>query len=294
MMVFLVILLAVVAIGVMVLLTQTQSLKKTKLLLKESQDKTLKLEQKIESSHLELKKNRDELEREKNALREARDLAKKKQKRLANTNEAEPQFSANEAAMTNKNLEDSKKALDAMEAQLEQLKGEQKQKEETIRSSVVAELSKNDADKETEIAGLKKQIDDLKEELKKQKRLMRPEGVKVDLKTLPDEAAAEFARVFRKAEQHERLHGVARAKLHLAQEKFTELQKRYFSVCRELALLAGNEEEIEPIKARDIAEKMVSNHKMPSHEKSSQDQNISSKTHNDGDEENNTDSQQPS
>jgi hypothetical protein len=89
---------------------------------------------------------------------------------------------------------------------------------------------------------------------------MRPEGNKIDLKTLPDEAACEFARVFRKAEQHERLHGIARAKLHLAQEKFTDLQKRYFSVCRELAVAVGNQNDIEPTAARDIAEKIVSGH----------------------------------
>ena len=51
---------------------------------------------------------------------------------------------------------------------------------------------------------LKKKISELQDELKKQKRLMRPEGNKIDLKSLPDEAASEFARVFRKAEQHER------------------------------------------------------------------------------------------
>jgi hypothetical protein len=47
----------------------------------------------------------------------------------------------------------------------------------------------------------------------------------------------------------------------LAQEKFTELQKRYFSVCRELAVLAGNKkDELSTVDARDVAEKIVVEH----------------------------------
>src|SRR5260221_13993756 len=106
------------------------------------------------------------------------------------------------------------------------------------------EIEKKQSEKNSEIEYLKKKIAELQEELKKQKRLLRPEGNKIDLKTLPDEAAGEFARVYRKAEHHERLHGIARAKLHLAQEKFTDLQKRYFAVCRELAVAVGKNESI--------------------------------------------------
>jgi hypothetical protein len=47
------------------------------------------------------------------------------------------------------------------------------------------------------------------------------------------------------------------AKLQLAQEKFTDLQKSYFSVCRELAVSVGKNEDIDVKDARDVAEKIV-------------------------------------
>lgn len=250
--------LVIVAVAIMLLLTQRQAVANMKGLLKNAQEKNIQLENRIETSRDELKRNKEELERERNALREARELNKKKLRRHAI---AEDQLtSPHEADMTNKALEDSQKAIHAMESQIDQLKKDQSHNEDAIRARLSEEMEKKQLEKGSEIDELKKKIGDLQDELKKQKRLMRPEGNKIDLKTLPDEAASEFARVYRKAEQHERLHGIARAKLHLAQEKFTELQKRYFSVCRELAVSAGNQDNIEPKAAREIAEKIVADH----------------------------------
>lgn len=249
----------IVAVAVMVVLSQRQSVKNMRNLLKQAQEKSIQLEQKIEISRNELRKSKEELEREKNALRDARELNKKKLRRQSSF-ETNLQTSTHEANMINKELDDKEKVILAMEAQIEQLKKEQVHNEENVRTRLSEEWNKKEHDKNLEMAELKKKITDLQEELKKQKRLMRPEGNKIDLKTLPDEAASEFARVYRKAEQHERLHGIARAKLHLAQEKFTELQKRYFSVCRELAVLAGNKADLEPKEAREIAEKIVADH----------------------------------
>lgn len=247
--------LVIVAIAIMVVVSQRQAVNKMANLLKQAQEKTILLEQKITTSRDDLKKSKEDLERERNALREARELTKKKLRRQANA-ESDQKFQS-EAAMNNTASDDSQKAILALEAQIENMKREQTENEDTIRARLSAEMDKKNNERESEVESLKKKIADLSEELKKQKRLMRPEGNKIDLKTLPDEAASEFARVFRKAEQHERLHGIARAKLHLAQEKFTELQKRYFTVCRELAVLAGDKSEDEPLAARDFAEKLV-------------------------------------
>lgn len=251
-----IVLIVVAAVALMAVMSQRQSVNKMKDILKQTQDKTLQLEQKLESSRDELRKSKEELERNRNALSEARELNKKKLRRK------EQDFSNNdnEAAMTNKMMDDNQMALNALETQIEQLKKEHGQNEEAVRVQCEQEFSKKLEASNKEAAELKKKISELQEELKKQKRLLRPEGNKIDLKTLPDEAAGEFARVFRKAEHHERLHGIARAKLQLAQEKFTDLQKRYFSVCRELAVLAGKNEEIDQNAARDVAEKLVLDH----------------------------------
>lgn len=247
----------VLALAVMVMLSQRQTVAKMKDLLRQAQDKTIQLEQKIEGSREELKRNREELERGKSALKDARELSKKKLRRQA---EQDNQKSENEAVMTNMTMDDNQIALAALEAQIEQLKKEQGQHEDAIRQTMAEEFNKKQQASLQEISDFKKKIADLQEELKKQKRMLRPEGNKIDLKTLPDEAAGEFARVYRKAEHHERLHGIARAKLHLAQEKFTDLQKRYFSVCRELAVAVGKNENIAPAEAREIAEEIVAEH----------------------------------
>lgn len=261
-MIAVVISLVVVAVSVMFVIAERRSKDSMKQLLKQAQETSIRLEQKIQSSKDELRKSKEELEREKTSLRDAREQTKKKLRRAQA--EVLPTTSP-EAAMTDKLIEDKEKALLAMETQIEQLKKEQTNTEDIVRAKLSSELAHKEQEKDKQIDELKKKISDLQEELKKQKRLLRPEGNKIDLKSLPDEAAGEFARVFRKAEQHERLHGIARAKLHLAQEKFTELQKRYFSVCRELALLAGanGKADVEPTAAREIAEKLVADHQHP-------------------------------
>lgn len=248
--------LVVVVIAAMILVSQRQSVASMKNQLKQAQERTIDLEHKIESSRVELRKSKEELEREKNSLRDARELAKKKLRTKANGENMEQRGQT----IMNSVVDDSHKAISALEAQIEQLKKEQGQNEQALRARFLEEQSKDESEKSSQIEGFKKRIAELEADLKKQRRLMRPEGNKIDLKTLPDEAAGEFARVYRKAEQHERLHGIARAKLHLAQEKFTELQKRYFSVCRELAVLAGHKGD--EMAARDTAESIV-NKTMP-------------------------------
>jgi len=257
MMIAVIVSLVLVAVAAMIVVSERRSVSTMKKLLKQAQENSIQLENKIQSSRDELRKSKEELEREKSALREAREQAKKKLKRA----QSEEGKIIPEAVMSDKLLEDKERAISAMETQIEQLKKEQGQQEEALKAKLSAERAGLEHEKNQEVEDLKKRINELQEELKKQKRLMRPEGHKIDLKALPDEAASEFARVFRKAEQHERLHGIARAKLHLAQEKFTELQKRYFSVCRELALLAGKQStENDPNAARDIAEDLVAKH----------------------------------
>src|SRR5579871_35728 len=259
-MIYLIASLVIAAIAFMIILSQRQSVTNAKRLLHEAQERNVQLEQKFTTSRDELRKAKDELDREKTALRDARDLNKKKLRRLANADSDQNLPESEAVYMSNKAFDDSQKAMQALEAQIEQMKKEQSLHDEALRAQLSSEIEEKSREKARELDELKKKNSELLEEVKKQKRLMRPEGHKIDLKSLTDDVASEFARVFRKAEQHERLHGIARAKLHLAQEKFTELQKRYFSVCRELAVMSGSQSNVEPQQARDIAEKMVAEH----------------------------------
>jgi chromosome segregation ATPase len=251
-----IILAVVVALAIMIVVSQRQSVIKMHNQLRQAQEKTIDLEQKISVSRDELKRNREELERGKTALKDARELSKKK---LRRQNDNDNQKIEQEAVMT-MSMDDNEKALAALEAQIEQLKKDQGQQEAALRQQLAEEFTKKQQSSQSELGEFKKKFAELQEELKKQKRLMRPEGNKIDLSSLPDEAAGEFARVYRKAEHHERLHGIARAKLQLAQEKFADLQKRYFSVCRELAVAVGKDENIAPAQAREVAEEIVAEH----------------------------------
>lgn len=256
-MVAIVILMVVIFVAGMIIFGQQASVQKAKKMLRLEQENLLKLEKKVEEARTELRKHKDELERNKNELQQARELSRKKLKKQSQI-ETEPNVGS-EIAMITKALDDSYKAISAMETQMDKLKEEHEKNEFATRQKLEAEFNEERSSKDEEIAELKNKLAKAVEDLKKQKRLIRPEGVKIDLTTLPDEASAEFARLYRKAENNDRLHGIARAKLLLAQEKFAELQKRYFGVCRELALLAGKNENIEPAKAREVAEDIVKN-----------------------------------
>lgn len=259
-MTMIIVLLVLITVGLMLFFMQRQGLVKAKNMLKLEQEKRIELEKKLDLVRIDFKKSKEELEKGKLALKEARELAKKKIKRKME-GDNEP-HDGSEIAMTAKALEDSYKAISALEIQMETLKEDQQKNETVLKSELLDKFSQEILAKNKEIDDLKIKLNESLEEVKRQKRLMRPEGQKIDLKSLPDEAAAEFSRIYRKAEQHERLHGIARAKLHLAQEKFTELQKRYFNICRELALLSGHKEELDATKARDIAEDLVSDHQV--------------------------------
>jgi len=251
-----IVLAVVVALAIMIVVSQRQSVNKISGQLRQAQEKTIELEQKIVASRDELKRNREELERGRNALKDARELSKKKLRRQAENDQQKNEY---EAVMT-MSMDDNQKALTALETQIEQLKKEHEQHEETLRQELTEEFNKKQQATQQEIGDFKKKITDLNEEIKKQKRLLRPEGNKIDLASLSDETAGEFARLYRKAKHYQQLQGIAQAKLHLAQEKFADLQKRYFSVCRELAVAVGKDENIAPVEARNVAEEIVAEH----------------------------------
>src|SRR5580700_7538930 len=97
-----IVLAVVLALAIMVVVSQKQSVNKMKELLRESQDKTMQLEQKIENTRGELKRSRDDLLKGQNALKDARELGKKKLRR-----QSEQDQQMDEAVMNTSNNGDN-------------------------------------------------------------------------------------------------------------------------------------------------------------------------------------------
>ncbi|MDA0712637.1 MAG: hypothetical protein O2897_01445 [bacterium] len=66
-----------------------------------------------------------------------------------------------------------------------------------------------------------------------------------------------MAKMLRKLDNYEKMYGVTQGKLQMSQERFSEMQKRYFAVCRELALAVGSDEKTDDVEARNIAENII-------------------------------------
>ena len=161
-----------------------------------------------------------------------------------------------------------KKAILGLEKQIEITQKEaaatardaEKNATEMVAGKLEAEKAKANAERANakEAIDAKKMVEKTLEELRasiKKKAEARPDipGSGLDLKALPTEVVQELARYFRKAEHFEKLHGVVQGQLQLAQDRFNEQQKRYFAVCRELAVVAGKTPGSD-LEARTIAE----------------------------------------
>ena len=88
------------------------------------------------------------------------------------------------------------------------------------------------------ITKLSQELESYKEKQRRreaQERASR-EALPPELQKLPETVLPQVARIYRKAEQNEKLLALGRGKLQLLQERLSELQKRYFAVCRDLAL----------------------------------------------------------
>lgn len=229
-MVFIVISLVLISIFLMLFLQQRSVLKKIQQELSQEYAKSIQFEQKFESSKEEFRKNKEELERKKNELQDLKESSKKKMRRLM---ESDVNNRHNEDNMNDRILDDSNKTILALENVIETLKNDH----ENEKNSLVENIKKDFHALEE---NLRNEINKLQEELKKHKKGAKLEGYKIDFSLLPNDVATEVVRIIKKSQQDERLNGINRAKLLLAQEKFATLQKRYFEVCREYAIVMGN------------------------------------------------------
>lgn len=227
--------------------------------LAESRSTSTGHEDKLEGLRKELGSVKEELQRKAKALEEAREEARKRARRegkkakAEDEKDAEPKDDPRDAEIAR-----LKKAIGAVEQQLSQVKASADKELKAARDEARAELEGDLKAKADEVVALKRTLDELRESIKR-KAEERPNvpGTTLDLKALPAEAVQELARYFRKAEEFERLYAIAQGKVQLASERQQELQRRYYAVCRELAVAAGNDAGSSDEEVRKLAESLV-------------------------------------
>jgi len=193
-------------------------------------------ESKLASLRHEMGSLREDLLKKAKALDESRDAAKKKLRKEAQKGgrgEGADE-SAGAAASDDAATQELRKMISALEMQLAGMKTETQKEWNLEKINLLKEHASAVDNMNAKIAAL----EDEREKLTslRQKRRKDLADAKIPVDTLSDDVVDEMARLYRKAEQYEALNGMARGKLQLAQERYADLQKRYFAVCRELAL----------------------------------------------------------
>lgn len=218
-------------------------------------------EGRLEELRKELGAAREDAARKQKALEEARAEAKKRARREGKKMQREDEITEGSTDVSSGSREEVKRltqTIAALEQQVATLQRELEERVSAARAEARAELEGQLAKAREETAAVQKTLDELRESVRR-KAEERPDvpGTTLDLKALPTEAVQELARYFRKAEEFERLYGVASGRLQLAQERALDLQRRYYAVCRELALLTGSSEPASDEEARQAAEAVI-------------------------------------
>ena len=212
------------------------------------------LESKLNGVRQEISSLKDDNQRKTKALDEARDNAKKRLRKDAQKSDSE----GADDASSDSEIDRLKRTLAAMESQIRTMKESSEQSVVAATSAIEAAHSKELAKLKNEIESLEDQVSQAKGETNKRRQnLSKQLATPVDLAALPTEVVGELARLMRKTEQHEKMHGILQGKHQLAQERYQELQRRYFAVCRELALVALPKAETSDEDARQLAESVV-------------------------------------
>jgi chromosome segregation ATPase len=212
------------------------------------------LDSKLNALRQEVSKLKEDNQRKNKLLDEARENARKKLRK-------EAQKEGNDGGVVvddDSEIGRLKRTLSAMESQIRTMK-------ESADQGVQAAKTALESEHQKELSALQNQIEKLEEALslakgesnKRRQQLSKQLATPVDLSTVPSEVVSELSRLMRKAEQHEKMHGILQGKQQLAQERYQELQRRYFAVCRELALVALPQTEATDEAAQKLAESVV-------------------------------------
>lgn len=149
-----------------------------------------------------------------------------------------PQQASSLAEARRQDKPDSGSEADKLRQEVQALTHQLQLAKEETQKQVAQEWQQRLQEQKSVIDRLGKEVDSYKEKQKRreaQERASR-EALPPELQQLPETVLPQVARVYRKAEQNEQLLALGRGKLQLVQERLGELQKRYFTVCRELAL----------------------------------------------------------
>jgi chromosome segregation ATPase len=212
-------------------------------------------EAKLNATRQELTALKEDNQRKSKSLEEARENAKKKLRKDAQKGDAE---SAIETNSGDSEVDRLKRTLGAMESQIRSMRDDAQRAEQALKASIESEHAKETVRLKNAIEGLEDQVEHAKgESNKRRQNVAKQMTTPVDLTALPTEVVGELSRLFRKNEQHEKMHGILQGKYQLAQERYQELQRRYFAVCRELALVALPQSESTDEEAQKLAESVV-------------------------------------
>ena len=214
-------------------------------------DQQARLEEKIHALRAENTALKADVQRKSDRLEESLRNFKKKMK-LSN----QKQEQNDSSSATNDVGDDTVRTLEALRAQMEA------QTKELIESHAneLNKLRKESAhelrEKETALKKLNDECLTLKD--KKSGQVSERMRELFEKNELSDEVLSELARLYRKSEQNELMNTLARNKLQLAQERFNEIQRRYFALARELAIAAGKgSEDLNDDSAVHLAERIL-------------------------------------
>jgi hypothetical protein len=132
------------------------------------------------------------------------------------------------------------------------LKTVQQQADQSYQEQLAGVKAKYDE----RIAKLEAQLGERKQRIDKAKKNL-PETLMGLVEGMPEEVVLEMGKLIKKADHAEKLFAATRGKLQMSQERFAEMQKRYFGVCRELALATGQNLTLGDEEARDKAEDLL-------------------------------------
>jgi uncharacterized membrane-anchored protein YjiN (DUF445 family) len=196
------------------------------------------VENKLATLKQELSSLKEDNAKKNKQLEEMRDISKRRLRK-----DAQKQDMTENETMTQTNSAPSfELALQTVQQQAEEAHKE--------------ELAKMKAHYQERIAKLEAQIGQRKQNADKSKKSLEG-NVQVAVESLPEEVVLEMGRLLKKSEHAEKLLGATRGKLQMSQERFAEMQKRYFGVCRELALASGQALAMTDEEIRNQAEDLV-------------------------------------
>jgi hypothetical protein len=214
-------------------------------------DATAQLEAKLAELRTELSQSKERLTARTKEVEELKEQAKLKARREGKKDQREAEAPKGPDPR-DVEIQSLRKGMASLESQLNALK-----RESASSASSTAELSQRTAEEvasarkaadgevqrrrtlEEDNAALKKTLDELRNAMKKADARPDIPGTTLNLKELPTAAVQELSRYFRKGEEFERLYTVAQSQLQLEKDRYLELQRRYFAVCRELAVQTG-------------------------------------------------------